>query len=628
MSAAVPDPTGPDGGGGGLTAPWPLARDAVRLAVRHASGQRVAAALSILGAMSFAATIVVSAAVIGWITDRLILPSLTGSGSARIGIGTAASVLGGVAVWRAVSIILRRGAASWWQLRSEQALRRTMVRHQLGLSLRWYASRGVGDLLSVSGNDTKQSTGLLAPLPFAIGSVFLLIGSMGLILTIDVVLGLVAGAVMAMVVVIDAVGSWGAFRHMEQVQRSLGRLSGVAHESFDGALTVRALGREREESDRFRAVSERQRDAVIRLGRSWTAFRAVTDLAPMLGTIAILTSATARVAQGDVAAGDLVTIAYLLSLLVVPTRLIGYLVWDAARSVAGWRRVRTVLDVQDRPGHGDVHLADAHTTSDRPDAAARGAALRMEGVRFAYEDGRAVLDGVDLTLTPGRTSAVVGSTGSGKSTLARLLARLWDPDSGRVLIDGVDLRDLAPGVVPAHVAYVPQEPFLFDDTVHGNITLGDPDIDEAAVARAVRLARLNEVVESLPDGLATRIGERGTTLSGGQQQRLGLARALARRPRLLILDDATSAIDAEVEAEILAGLREDGIGPDGHGATVVIVAARTSTISLADEVIHLEAGRVSDRGTHRDLVARSPAYAALVEAYAREAAARSGTVDR
>jgi ATP-binding cassette, subfamily B, bacterial len=628
MSAAVPDPTGPDGGGGGLTAPWPLARDAVRLAVRHASGQRVAAALSILGAMSFAATIVVSAAVIGWITDRLILPSLTGSGSARIGIGTAASVLGGVAVWRAVSIILRRGAASWWQLRSEQALRRTMVRHQLGLSLRWYASRGVGDLLSVSGNDTKQSTGLLAPLPFAIGSVFLLIGSMGLILTIDVVLGLVAGAVMAMVVVIDAVGSWGAFRHMEQVQRSLGRLSGVAHESFDGALTVRALGREREESDRFRAVSERQRDAVIRLGRSWTAFRAVTDLAPMLGTIAILTSATARVAQGDVAAGDLVTIAYLLSLLVVPTRLIGYLVWDAARSVAGWRRVRTVLDVQDRPGHGDVHLADAHTTSDRPDAAARGAALRMEGVRFAYEDGRAVLDGVDLTLAPGRTSAVVGSTGSGKSTLARLLARLWDPDSGRVLIDGVDLRDLAPGVVPAHVAYVPQEPFLFDDTVHGNITLGDPDIDEAAVARAVRLARLNEVVESLPDGLATRIGERGTTLSGGQQQRLGLARALARRPRLLILDDATSAIDAEVEAEILAGLREDGIGPDGHGATVVIVAARTSTISLADEVIHLEAGRVSDRGTHRDLVARSPAYAALVEAYAREAAARSGTVDR
>jgi len=607
------------------TAPWPLARDAVRLAVRHASGQRASAVLSIVGAMSFAATIVVSAALIGWITDRLILPTLTGSGSAGIGIGTAALVLGAVAVWRAVSIVLRRGAASWWQLRCEQALRHTMVRHQLGLSLRWYASRGVGDLLSVSGNDTKQSTGLLAPLPFAVGSVFLLVGSMGLILTIDVVLGLVAGAVMALVVVVDAVGSWGAFRHMELVQHRLGRLSGVAHESFDGALTVRALGREREESERFSAASELQRDAVVRLGRSWTAFRAVTDLAPSLGTIAILTSATARVAAGDVAAGDLVTIAYLLSLLVVPTRLIGYLVWDAARSVAGWRRVRTVLDVEDRPVHGSRHLpGPGQGPGPGPtDGPVRGATISLESVRFAYEDGRPVLDGIDLEIPSGRTVALVGPTASGKSTLARLLARLWDPDAGCVRLDGVDVRDLAAGVVPAHVAYVPQEPFLFDDTVHGNVTLGDAGIDDAAVARAVRLARLDEVVAALPDGLATRIGERGTTLSGGQQQRLGLARALARRPRLLILDDATSAIDAEVEAEILAGLREEGIGPDGHGATVVIVAARTSTIALADEVVHLEAGRVSGRGTHQDLVARSPAYAALVEAYAREAAGRT-----
>jgi len=628
MSAAVPEVTGPDAERDGLTAPWPLARDAAHLAVRHAKGQRASATLSLLGAISFAATIVVSAAVIGWITDRLILPTLTGSGTTGIGIGTAALVLGVVAIWRAVSIVLRRGAASWWQLRSEQALRHTMVRHQLGLSLRWYASRGVGDLLSVSGNDTKQSTSLLAPLPFAVGSVFLLIGSMGLVLSIDVALGLLAGAVMTLVVVVDAVGSWSAFRHMEQVQRSLGRVSGVAHESFDGALTVRALGREQEESDRFRAVSLVHRDAVVRLGRSWTAFRAVTDLAPTLGTITILTSATARVAQGEVAPGDLVTIAYLLSLLVVPTRLIGYLVWDAARSVAGWRRVRTVLDVEDRPVHGTRHLPAPTPSAEGARVAGHGASLTLEAVGFAYEAGRPVLDGIDLDVTSGRMYALVGPTGSGKSTLARLLARLWDPDIGRVLLDGVDLRDLASGVVPAQVAYVPQEPFLFDDTVHGNVTLGDPDIDDDDVARAVRLARLDDVVAALPDGLATRIGERGTTLSGGQQQRLGLARALARRPRLLILDDATSAIDAEVEAEILSGLREDSTGPDGSGTTVVIVAARASTITLADEVIHLEAGRISGRGPHRDLVVRSTSYAALVEAYAREAAARTKTDGR
>jgi len=587
-----------------------LVRETLRLIAHHASDQRAASIVAIVGAISFASTIIAAAWVIGWVTERLILPALAGTGDEGVGLGLAAAVIAGVALWKSLSIILRRGGATWWQLRAEQGLRRDMVAHQLGLSLRWYASRGVGDLLSVSGNDTKQSTGLLAPLPFAVGAVFLLFGSMGLILTIDVLLGLVAGAVMVLVVVIDSIGSHFAFQKMERVQRNLGLLSTVAHESFDGALTVRALGREQEESERFGATSEALREAIIRLGRSWTAFRAVTDIGPTLGTIVILTLATARAASGRVAPGDLVTIAYLLSLLTVPTRLIGYLVWDSARSVAGWRRVRRVLDVTDRLAHGD-----------RP-ASGRdgGAAVRVEGVGFAYAPGQPILDGVDLTLEPGRTYAIVGPTGSGKSTLARLLARLWDPDTGRVLLDDVDVRELAKGVVPSEVAYVPQEPFLFDDTVHGNITLGDPAIDDDQVEHAVRLARLDEVVAGLPDGLATRVGERGATLSGGQQQRLGLARALARRPRLIVLDDATSAIDAEVESEILAGLREASLD-----ATVVMVAARTSTISLADEVVHLVGGRVVDRGTHTELVERSSAYASLVEAYARDAVRRAAT---
>jgi len=586
-----------------------VVRETFALVARHASGQRAAAVLSILGAVSFAATIVVAAGLIGWVTDRLILPALADTDAPGVSIGTAALLIAAVAAWKSASIVLRRGAAAWWQLRSEQALRREVVAHQLGLSLRWYASRGVGDLLSVSGNDTKQSTGLLAPLPFALGSMFLLAGAMGLVLTIDVLLGLIAGAVMILIVAIDTLGSWIAFQHMERVQRDLGRLSTVAHESFDGALTVRALGREAEESTRFGQASMSLRDGVVRLGRSWTAFRAVTDLGPTLGSIGILTLATVRAAQGAVAPGQLVTIAYLMSLLVVPTRLIGYLVWDAARSVAGWRRVRRVLLVQDRLEHGQR----------TGEGLAGGADVLVEGVTFAYAPGVPVLDGVDLHLRPGRTYALVGSTGSGKSTLVRLLARLWDADRGRVLLDGIDLREFAPGVVPAQVAYVPQEAFIFDDTIRGNITLGDPAIDEAAVLRAARLARLDEVIDGLPDGLDTRVGERGTTLSGGQQQRLGLARALARRPRLMVLDDATSAIDAELEAEILAGLRAAD-----QEATVVMVASRASTITLADEVVHLEAGRVAAQGSHRELVERSREYAALVEAYARDAARRTG----
>jgi ATP-binding cassette subfamily B protein len=590
--------------------PRELAGEAVRLIRRFAAQQRTSATIAIVGAISYSATLVASAAVVRRITDDLVVPAL-GDGTATLAPAGAVGLLMGVALWKAASILTRRAAAMWWQFRSEQQLRRDIVAHQLGLSLRWYASRGVGDLLSVSGTDTKQATRMLAPLPFALGVVFLLAGSMALIVSIDLALGLLSGAMLVAVVVVDSVGSWFAFRRMELVQSRRGTVATVAHESFDGAVSVRALGRERDEVARLGRASAGLRDAIVALGRNWTGFRAVTDLAPALATIGILTLGVVRAAEGDLGVGDLTAVTYLLSLLVMPTRLVGFLIWDAAGSVAGWRRVERVLGVTDRVVHGTRRL---------PAAAGSGAAVRLDGVRFAYAPDRPVLAGVDLALAPGRTVAVVGPTGSGKSTLARLLARLWDPDEGRVLLDGVDLRELAPGEIPASVAYVPQEPFLFDDTIAGNIDLGDPDVTAAAIGRAVALARLDDVVAALPDGLATRIGERGATLSGGQQQRVGLARALARAPRLLVLDDATSAIDATVEAEILAGLRRAGLG-----ATVVLVAARPSTIALADEVVHLVAGRVADRGTHTELLARSPAYAQLVEAYARDAATRRST---
>ena len=580
--------------------PTRLVRETGALVRRLAAGQRAAAVLSIAGAVSFAATIVVSAAVIGWITDGLILPRLSGDDS-PLTLGRAATVLLAVAVWKSASIVLRRGAAAWWQLRSEQNLRARTVAHQLGLSLRWYASRSVGDLLSVSGNDTRQATRLLAPLPFAVGSLALLVGSMSLILTIDVTLGLLAGSVMLLVVLVDTTGSWLAFRRMEEVQSALGDVSKIAHESFDGALTVRALGREAAESERFEAASTQLRAAQVGLGRSWTGFRAVTDVAPTLGTVIVLTLGTLRAATGTVAPGQLVTVAYLLSLLVVPTRLIGYLVWDAARSLAGWRRVRTILDADDRPVHGHTQVV----------ASTGGATITFEGVSFSYVPGHPVLRDVTMTIPAGRVVALVGPTGSGKSTVAALVARLWDPERGRVLLDGTDLRSLEPGFGPRTIAFVSQEPFLFDDTVAGNITLGDPEIGAPAVAAAVRIAQFAEVVAALPDGLATRIGERGATLSGGQQQRLGLARALARHPRLLVLDDATSAIDAEVEAEILAGLRRHR-----QESTVLLVASRPSTLLLSDEVIHLKDGRVREHGPHEDLLRRSAAYRALVSAYA------------
>ena len=236
-------------------------------------------------------------------------------------------------------------------------------------------------------------------------------------------------------------------------------------------------------------------------------------------------------------------------------------------------------------------------------------AWSSQHVGYSYDQDQTVLDDVSFTVEPGRTVAVVGATAAGKSTLTTLLTRLIDPDRGRIVVDGIDLRDLTQAALAAAVAVVPQSAFLFDDTVRGNVTLGS-DLDDEEVWEALRIAQADGFVAALPHGLDTRLGERGTSLSGGQRQRISLARALVRHPRLLILDDATSAVDPEVEARILGALRAGA-----RDSTLVVVAYRKATIGLADEVVHLEDGRVAERGPHADLLVRSASYARLVNAY-------------
>jgi ABC-type multidrug transport system fused ATPase/permease subunit len=375
-------------------------------------------------------------------------------------------------------------------------------------------------------------------------------------------------------------------------------------------MVVKTLGREVEETDRFRAKAHELRDVNVRAGRIRAVFDPTLASLPSLGVLVVLAVGVARVSSGATEAGDVVTIAYLLTIVSFPIRAIGWLLGEFPRSVVGYRRAKAVLDATGNMSYGNDELPVLTT----------GALLEVEDLHYSYDADAPLLRGVDFDVRPGRTVALVGATASGKSTLTSLMTRLVDPDAGRIRIDGHDLKGLRKGALPRDVALVPQTAFMFDDTVRGNVTLG-ADVPDADVWAALRTAQADGFVAALPDGIDTKLGERGTSLSGGQRQRLSLARALVRRPRLLILDDATSAVDPEVEARILASLRDDRDEDGGDSAaSLVVVAYRKATISLADEVLHLEDGRIVGRGTHAELLATSPAYSQLVNAYETDAA--------
>jgi ABC-type multidrug transport system fused ATPase/permease subunit len=568
--------------------------------------------LSTLGSVLFGALTVADAWVLGWSTDHVVQPAFHGGGVHAGGLLAILALFVAVALLRAVGIVARRLGAGVMQYRMQAHYRRAVTRQYLRLPMSWHQQHPTGQLLSNANSDVEAAWAPIAPLPMAVGTVAMMVVAVAQMFFTDVVLAVVGLLVFPLVILVNIVYQRVQSPLMTRAQGLRAELSEVAHESFEGALVVKSLGREAEETERFATKAHRLRDVDIRAGRVRAAFDPVLEALPSLGVLAVLAVGVLRVERGLTDPGNVVTVAYLLTIVSFPIRSLGWLVGEFPRSVVGFTRVQSVLDATGEMTHGDR----------RPVRTELGARLAVQDVSYHYAGGPPLLEGLTFTVEPGRTVAVVGATASGKSTLTALLVRLVDPDGGRVLLDGHDLRDLAPGAVAEHVALVPQQAFLFDDTVRGNVALGSGASDDA-VWEALRTAQADGFVAALPEGLATRLGERGTSLSGGQRQRLSLARALVRRPRLLVMDDATSAVDPEVEARILAALRQ-GAG----GSTVLVVAYRKATIALADEVVYLHRGRVEDQGTHTELLARSTGYADLVNAYEREAGTDPGGTGR
>jgi len=562
--------------------------------------------LSTLGSVLFGALTVADAWVLGWSTDNVVLPAFESGTTTTKGLITIFALFIGVAILRAVGIVARRLGAGIMQYRMQAHYRREVTRRYLDLPMSWHQRHPTGELLSNANSDVEAAWAPIAPLPMAVGTLAMMVIAILQMLFTDLAMALVGLLVFPLVMLVNV-----AFQRLSspiftRIQALRAELSEIAHESFDGAMVVKTLGREGEETDRFAAKARELRDEGIRAGRIRAAFDPFLESLPNLGVLAVLGVGVLRVQSGTADPGDVVTVAYLLTIVAFPIRSIGWLLGEFPRSVVGYSRVRGVLDTVSETTYGDAQLA----------MASRGAELVVDDLGFSYSPGQHLLDGLGFTLESGRTVAVVGETASGKSTLTSLVTRLVDPQTGSIKVDGQDLRDLAPGQLAQHVALVPQNAFLFDDTVRGNVTLG-ADLPDEEVWEALRTAQADGFVAGLPKGLDSRLGERGTTLSGGQRQRLSLARALIRRPRLLVLDDATSAVDPEVEARILAGMREHG-----GDSTLMLIAYRKATIDLADEVLFLEDGRIADRGTHQQLLARNPAYARLVNAYETEGVAQ------
>jgi ABC-type multidrug transport system fused ATPase/permease subunit len=505
--------------------------------------------------------------------------------------------VGAIALLGLVSAVLmsgRRLISGKQALDVEMDLRQGLYSHFVRLSFGFYDRNQTGQLMSRATVDLQGVRFFLGyGLIFFFQNVLTVVSVSLVLFFFEWRLALVVLAVTPFLVALAYRYSHVAHPTLRDVQQKLADVATVSEENIVGVHVVKAFAQEPAEEEKFAGRNEALFAQTIRANRQRATYVPLLSFLPLLAQAAVLLIGARMVADGSLSIGSFVSFNLYLALLVMPLRSLGMWVGQAQRATASGERIFQILDEPEDVG-------DSPRAIELPPG---DGAIRFEDVSFSYLPGRAVLEHLDLDLDAGTTVALIGHTGSGKTTVSSLVPRFYDVDSGRVLVDGVDVRDVKLASLRRAIGVIPQDPFLFSTTVRDNIAFGLPDLTDEEIERVATLAQAHEFVERLPQAYDTVIGERGITLSGGQRQRIAIARALAVDPRILILDDATASVDATTEARIRAGLREVM-----EGRTTLIIAHRLSTIALADEIVVLDNGRVCARGTDEELLETSSVY--------------------
>jgi ABC-type multidrug transport system fused ATPase/permease subunit len=534
------------------------------------------------------------------------IPALVGStiDAVRRGVDSlfwpyGAAILG-AGLLRLVFSVARRLVAGRVSLGVELDLRNRMYSHLQSLELAFFDDQQTGQLMSRSTVDLQSVRFFLGyGLIFIAQSMITILIAAAVMLWVNPGLALVALAPMPFV--IYAAARYGRLNRpaSQEVQQRIAELTAEAEENIGGVRLVKAFAREARQLGRFRDRTVRVFDQSMISTRLRAFYNPLIGFLPQLGLAGILLVGGHQAVNGSITVGQFVAFYGYVLMLTSPVRILGIALGMAQRAVASGARVFEILDrapsMVSPPGAPGL-----------PDGDGR---VELRGVSFAYSDAaEPILRGIDLDVDAGRTVAVVGATGSGKTTLVSLIPRLYDPTAGTVLVDGADVRDIDLGKLRRQIAMVSDDPFLFSATVRENVAYARPEASQEEIERAARQAGIHDFITGLADGYDTMIGERGLTVSGGQRQRIAIARALLRDPRILILDDATSSVDATTENEIKNALR--GLM---RARTTFIIGHRLSTIALADEIVVLEDGQIAARGAHDELIVTSPLYREIAE---------------